>query len=131
MPANKFVLKHHNLEIDYTVGVTPGLTALTYKNGPEIKTFKTDEITVETTDLGSLVSFALISTIDTGGERFGFFLPSLDVAMDQSEKFNTVGVYDAFSGPNSVPRRPPAWSCIELHGTAETVIVPLAESLSA
>jgi hypothetical protein len=131
MSANKFVLKHHNLEIDYTVGITPGLTALTYKNGSEIKTFQTNEITGETTAIGSLVSFALVRTIDTGGERFGFFLPNLDVPMGQVEKFKTVGVYDKFSGPNSIPRRPPAWSSIELQGTAESVIVPLAESLSA
>ena|SRR5215831_12596363 len=131
MSANKFVLKHHNLEVDYTVGITPGLTALTYKSGPEIKTFKTNEINTETTALGSLVSIPLLRTIDTGGEAFGFFLPNLDVPMGQSEKFKTVGIYDAFGGPNSIPRRPPAWSCIELHGTAETVIVPLVESLSA
>jgi hypothetical protein len=131
MSANRFVLKHHHVEIDYTIGITPGLTALTYKNGSEIKTFKTNEITTEPTALGSLVSVALARTIDSGGERLGFFLPNLDVPMGQSEKFTTVGVYDKFSGPNAIPRRPPAWSSIELHGTAETVIVPLAEGLSA
>jgi hypothetical protein len=97
MSANKFVLKHHNLEIDYMVGITPGLTALTYKNASEIKTFKTNEITTETTALGSLVSVPLVRTIDTGGKAFGFFLPNLDVPMGQSDKFKTVGVYDTFS----------------------------------
>jgi hypothetical protein len=70
-----------------------------------------------------LVSVALITSIDTGGERFGFFLPQLDVPRGQSEEFRTVGVYETFSGPDSIPHRDPSWRCIALHGTAQTVIV--------
>lgn len=125
MSANKFVLKHHQIEVDYTIGITPGLTALTYKDGPDVKTFTSSQITTENTSLGSLVSVPLQLTIDTGGERFGFFLPQLDVPSGKTEKFATVGVYDKFSGPDSFPRIPPSWSCCEFQGTAQTVIVPL------
>jgi hypothetical protein len=125
MSANKFVLKHHKIEIDYTVGITPGLPALIYKDASATKTFKNTEITTEQTAVGSLVSVPLEQTIDTGGERFGFFLPQLDVPSGQTEKFSTVGVYQKFSGPDSFPPLPPSWRCIELHGTAQTVIVPL------
>lgn len=131
MAANKFVLKHHRIEIDYTIGITPGLVALTYKDGPDVKTFKTNEVTTDNTALGKLVSVPLLLTIDTGGERFGFFLPELDVPSGQTESFTTVGVYDKFGGPDSFPRRPPSWTCIELHGTAQTVIVPLVEAPQA
>ena len=48
MSANKFVLKHHHIEVDYTIGITPGLPALIYKDGPNVKNFQTNEIT--TTD---------------------------------------------------------------------------------
>jgi hypothetical protein len=41
MSANKFVLKHQQIEIYYTIGITPGLTALTYKDGNNVKKFKT------------------------------------------------------------------------------------------
>ncbi len=125
MSANKFVLKHRHIEVDYTVGITLGLPALVYKDGPEVKIFKTNEITTDQTALGSLVSIVLVRTIDTGGERFGFFLPQLDVPAGQTENFYTAGVYEKFSGPDSVPRRPPSWRCIDMHGTAQTVIVPL------
>ena len=67
----------------------------------------------------------MLRTVDTGGERFGFFLPQLDVPRGQSEEFRTVGVYYRFSGPDSIPHRDPSWRCIELHGTAQTVIVEL------
>ena len=125
MSANKFVLKHHQIEIDYTIGITPGLPALTYKDGSNVRTFTSDQIKTENTSLGSLVSVALLSTIDTGGDRFGFFLPQLDVPSGQTEKFVTVGINERFGGPDSFPRLPPSWNCIELQGTAQTVIVPL------
>ena len=126
MAANKFVLKHQQIEVDLTLGATPGLPALVYQDGssPQ-KNFTAAEITTDQTGLGTLVSVALVTSIDVGGERFGFFLPELDVPRGQSEEFQTVGVYEAFSGPDSFPHRDPSWRCIELHGTAQTVIVPV------
>ena len=125
MSANKFILKHHQIEVDYTIGLTPGLVALTYKDGPEVKSFKTNEITTDQTSEGSLVSVLLARSVDTGGERFGFFLPQLDVPKDQTADFCTSGVYEKFGGPDSFPHLPPSWHCIDMRGTAQTVIVPL------
>ena len=34
-------------------------------------------------------------------------------------------VYEKFTGPDSFPKAAPTWRGIELHGTAQTVIVPL------
>ena len=116
--ANKFVLKHDQVEVDYTLGATP---ALVYRDGTSTKSFTAPEITTEQTGLGTLVSVALVLTIDTGGERFGFFLPQLDVPSGQSAEFRTAGVYERFSGPDSLPHREPSWRCIELDGTAQTV----------
>jgi hypothetical protein len=125
MPANKFTLRHHQLEIDYTAGITPGLTALTYRDGPEVKTFETDEITATETALGPLVSVFLVMTIGTGGEKFGFLLPRLDVPAGQMKEFHTIGVYWKFGGLDSHCKFPPSWRCFALHGEAQTVIVPL------
>jgi hypothetical protein len=125
MTANHFVLKHHQVEVDYTIGATPGLTALVYRDGNSEHNFTTDEIRVEGSELGMLVSVALVPTVDADGERFGFFLPQLDVPRGDSEEFRTAGVYLHSSGPDSLPHRDPSWRCIELSGTAQTVIVPL------
>jgi hypothetical protein len=59
------------------------------------------------------------------GSRFGFFLPQLDVSREHSAEFRTVGVYGTSGGPDSIPHRDPSSRCIELHGTAQSVIVPL------
>jgi len=124
VPANKFVLKHHEIEVEYTIGLTPGVPALIYSNGVT-KKFTSAEVTTDETALGSLVSVPLLRSVDTGGERFGFFLPQLNVPRGESEEFTTVGVYERFGGPDSVPQRQSSWRCIELHGTAQTVIVEL------
>jgi hypothetical protein len=125
MPANKFMLKGSGVEVDYTVGGNPTFNALVFTDGAFVKNFKPVEILTEDTGLGQLVSVALISTTDTGGERFGFFLPFIDVARNHTAHFHTIGVFETFSGPNSIPHRPSTWRCIEMHGTAQNVIVPL------
>ena len=104
MSANHFVLRHHDVEVEYTVGVTPGIPALTYCDGSSPKkTFTDAEIATDETALGTVVSVPLLQTIDTGGERFGFVLPELDVPQEQSGHFDTVGVYEKFTGPDSFP----------------------------
>jgi hypothetical protein len=125
MAANKVVLKGSGVEVDYTIGITPGLPALLYKAGAFHKSFTSAQILTKDSGLGELVSVPLLLTIDTGGERFGFFLPFIDVARGQTAHFHTVGVYETFSGPDSVPHRPATWRCIEMTGTAENVIVPV------
>ena len=103
-----------------------GSRPLVYQDGSAApKSFTAAEITTDQTGLGTLVSVALVTSIDTGGERFGFFLPQLDAPRGQSKEFRTAGVYEKFSGPDSIPHHGPSWRCIELHGTAQTVIVEL------
>jgi hypothetical protein len=52
----------------------------------------------------------------------------IEVPQDQTVDFRTVGVYETFSGPDSIPHRPTAWRCIEMQGTAQSIIVPLVEA---
>lgn len=125
--ANKYVLQGNGIQIEYTIGANPGFTALTYTEGGTTKDFKPAQITTDNTGIGTLVSVALVQTIDTGGKRFGFFLPDVQVTLGQSVPVTTIGVTETFSGPDSFPRRPTTWQCVHLHGNAEEVIVPLAE----
>ncbi|WP_025041692.1 hypothetical protein [Nitrosospira briensis] len=123
--ANQFLLKGHHIEVKYTVGITPGLIALTYKEGSVSRDFKTSEITTDQTALGSLVSVPLARSVDTGGTIFAFFLPNIEVARGQTADFTTVAIREEFSGPDSVPHRPTTWQTFVMHGTAQSVIVPL------
>src|SRR5271165_3602052 len=101
MPANKFTLKGSHVHIEYTIGANPSFPALTFDGGAFHKSFKPDAVKTDSTGLGQLVSVSLITSIDAGGERFGFFLPSIDVQSGKTAHFHTVGIYETFSGPNS------------------------------
>ena len=125
MPANKFVLKGSHVTVEYTIGGNPSFPALTYTDGAFQRSFKPDAIATDDTGLGELVSVALVMSIDAGGERFGFFLLSIEVPSGETAHFHTIGIYEMFSGPDSIPHRPSTWRCIEMSGTAQNVIVPL------
>ena len=111
--------------IEYILGGNPTFPSLTFTEGATKKTFTPAQITTDTTGLGTLVSVALVPTVDTGGTRFGFFLPDVQLTRGQSAPVTTVGVFETFSGPDSVPRRPTTWQSVHFHGVAEEVIVPL------
>ena len=99
MGANKFVLKHENIEVDYTLSGSVGNLALNYRDAAVgTITFSAPEISTTSTALGTLVSVGLLRTVDTGGESFGVFLPDLDVPPGEREEFSTVGVYYRFRG---------------------------------
>ncbi|HEY1442312.1 MAG TPA: hypothetical protein VGF65_16170 [Mycobacterium sp.] len=123
--ANKFVLSGSGIHIEYILGGNPTFPSLTFTEGATQKTFTPAQITTDPSGLGTLVSVALVQTVDTGGTRFGFFLPDVQLTRGQSAPVTTVGVFEIFSGPDSVPRRPTTWQSVHLHGVAEEVIVPL------
>lgn len=106
MPANKFVLKGSHVTVEYTIGGNPSFPALTYTDGAFQRSFKPDAIATDDTGLGELVSIPLVVSIDTGGERFGFFLPSIDVPSGETAHFHTIGIYEMFSGPDLIPTGP-------------------------
>jgi hypothetical protein len=124
MAANHFVLKGSGVEVDYTIGANPSFIALTYKSGGVVKQFKPAQIQTDNTGLGDVVSVELTLGVGTGGERFGMFLPVIDVPQGQTVDFRTIGVYETVHGPDLVP---PTWRCIEMTGTAQSIIVPLVE----
>ena len=129
--ANKYVLHGDGIEVDYIIGGNPGFTALTFTEDGTTKNFTPVQITTDQTGLGTLVSVALVLTVDTGGTRFGFFLPEVQLTLGQSAPVTTIGVFEKFTGPDSIPHRPTTWRCVCLEGTAEEVLVPLVEKAPA
>ena len=111
------------VHIEYTEG-----GSFVYKEGTLTKTFTPAEVTTDHSGLGTLVSVPLVLTIDTGGSRFGVFLPTVSLSAGQSASVTTVGVTETFSGPDSFPRHPTTWRCVGLQGTVTDTqphIVPL------
>jgi len=130
MSADNSLLKHNNIESRYTIGVTPALPALIYKDRPEDKPFRSSEITTNETSPGSLVSVPLLRTVNTVGEMPGFFLPQPETRSGQTENSRPSAFVTKFDGEDSLSRVPPPWNCIGLYGTARSVIMPLAQPVA-
>jgi hypothetical protein len=129
--ANHYVLNGNGIQIDYTIGGNPGFTALTFTEGGTTRNFTPSQVTTDVTGLGTLVSVALVQTIDAGGTRFGFFLPEVQTTLGQKVTVSTIGMFEMFSGPDSIPHRPTTWQCVHLHGMAEEVEVALLAAAPA
>jgi hypothetical protein len=132
MAANKFVLKGHGVEVDYTIGVTPGIPAFLYKDETISKDFPSSAVHTDQTVLGDLVTVPLEVSVDAGGTTFSVFLPTFDVPKDTTVEFNTIGIYREVRGPIIRPaQQKVTWRTIQMHGMAQTVIVPLAQPVAS
>jgi hypothetical protein len=100
------------LQVEYTEGGT-----FVFKDGALTKTFTAAEVTTDNFAPGTLVSVPLVLTVDAGGSRFGVFLPTAAPSAGQSAPVTTVGVTEAFSGPDSFPRHLTTWNSVGLQGT--------------
>lgn len=49
MSANQFALKHREVEIEYNIGVTPGLPVLTYQDASGRRSFTATEVRTDET----------------------------------------------------------------------------------
>jgi hypothetical protein len=129
--ANKFMLKGHDVEVEYTIGITPGIPAFIYKDETISKDFPSSAVHTDQTDLGNLVTVPLEVTVDEGGTTFSVFLPTFDVPKDKAVEFKTIGIYREVRGPIIMPaKQMVTWRTIYMHGTAETVIVPTAQAVA-
>ena len=130
--ANKFTLKGHGVEVEYTIGITPGIPAFIYKDETISKDFPSTAIQTDQTDLGNLVTVPLEVTVDAGGTTFSVFLPTFDVPKDKTVEFKTIGIYREVRGPVILPaQQTVTWRTIQMHGNAETVIVPTAHAVAS
>ncbi|BAW79510.1 hypothetical protein TAO_0140 [Candidatus Nitrosoglobus terrae] len=136
--ANFFSLKGKDLDITYRIGGNPSFISLIYKTPNTREVFRPTQIEKVKTPLGSMIT-VLISTIeplaekaanvaeqsdwDDWGRTFSVFLPDICVPLDKSVKFNTIGVYKNVGGPITTSGPEVHWSCIDLEGTAQTVLV--------
>jgi|SRR6516165_3846968 hypothetical protein len=132
MAANKFVLKGCGVEVDYTIGVTPGIPTFIYKDEKISKDFPSSAVHTDMTELGNLVTVALEVTVDAGGITFSVFLPTFDVPRGKTVDFKTIGIYKEVRGPVILPaQQTVTWRTIQMEGTAETVIVPLSQPVAS
>ena len=114
--ANHYRLSGHGIELDYVIGGNPALPALCLTDGGVTRNYLASEITIDMTDLGTIVSVPLNGPATGAGARFGFFLPPVRVPAGQRVAVTTSGVIQTCGG--TAGDRPSSWNCVHLHGSA-------------
>jgi hypothetical protein len=123
--ACKYTLKGRDLEIICKLGANPNFPALNYRQGTVAKSFLPQQIHIDDSMLGQIVTITLDLAVDAGTTTFSLFLPALDVPLSDSIDFTTIGLYKEARGPVIVPKRQiTEWRSVHLYGIAQTVLVP-------
>jgi hypothetical protein len=124
--ACKYTLKGRDLEIICKLGANPSFPALNYRQGTVAKSFLPQQIHIDDSMLGQIVTITLDLAVDAGTTTFSLFLPALDVPLSDSIDFTTIGLYKEARGPVIVPKRQiTEWRSVHLYGIAQTVLVPM------
>jgi hypothetical protein len=127
--SNKFVFTGQSngeaLTVTYVPGITPGLSALTYQLGAVIKEFTQSHVNVVDTPIGELITVVIQSDLGAPAQDFSILLPALPQS-NATLKFKTFGVYTTLRGPAIVEGFVPSYHVVNLAGTAEDAIIPLA-----
>jgi hypothetical protein len=127
---NKFTLRGRDLEIDYLVGITHGLAALTYKAGGSSRGFPASAVATASVPYGSFVTVTLVQELGAVGETFSVLLPALQDS-DAPVAFKTIGIHAHLRGPAIVEGEVPTYAVVHLDGVAETAILPLDQGQPA
>lgn len=131
--GNHFTFTGENTTITYdtqTPGpLTPGTSAsggqLQYQGVEGDRTFHGNEITLQETALGTLITVTLKLDNDSGGLNFTILLPHIMVTHDQAQSFQTLGIKTATRGFIVRDGQEETYSVFPLLGSVETLITPL------
>ncbi len=97
-PANHFELRRGRTRITYTVSDKGGQPQLGYDDGEEQRTFRGDEVRIEATALGSLVTVTLRFVADGPTDLLTVILPEVLLKDHRAARFRTPVVFHTVAG---------------------------------
>lgn len=92
---NQFELTGDGVQITYQSGHfidRPNLPQFTYQDAENNLTFNKDEIRTQQSELGTLVSVSLKITVDAGATILTLLLPSINLAGETEQSFETLAI---------------------------------------
>ena len=96
--ANYFELRRGRTRITYTVSDIGGQPQLGYDDGEQQQNFRGDEVRIEQTALGSLVTVTLNVVADGPTDLLTLILPEVLLKDDKAERFRMPVVFHTVAG---------------------------------
>ena len=123
---NLYELSGDGIKIIYTLQPLAGPPQFNYDDGKVSRLFKGDEIrTVDTEDLGTLVSVTIHLEVDTGSTSFTVLIPKVGLGASTSEPITTVGITTVHKRriPGPTPQgQDDLYTVCSMKGTAKFVV---------
>jgi hypothetical protein len=124
---NRYVLHHHLVLLTYDVTSLDGQPRLLYQveQGPAARTFVGDQIDVQESQLGSLVTVTLHVSPDEGASLLTLLLPPINMGETCEQAFETIAIFtrerSSIGGPGLLTGALHTYEEIHLKGTALVV----------
>ena len=120
--ANMFHLTGHGVTVSLALTGIDGRPTLAYQDFHHALSFTGDDITIEDSVLGQLVSVTLVQTEDVGYTSFSVLIPTMNIVggYNRVETLGVTAVHrSGLIGPG--PGQATAYHAIRLHGTASQI----------
>lgn len=121
---NQFLLGGHDTEITFSTTSFTGVPRLTYKDRSRTLNFSGEEIRIERTQLGQMVTVNLSSNSQAFGtvETLTLLIPSISVPIEtKTGPIQTIAIFSLRSPMVKIPGQSQTYMTLCLAGTAEQV----------
>lgn len=121
---NLYELTGGGIQITYTPSDSNGKPDLNYVDATRNLTFNGDQVAIQDSPLGSLVTVFLVRTIDSGSTTLTVLIPGVNLATTPSQPINTLAIVteNLFSILQiHTPRQTQVYSVINLSGSAQII----------
>ena len=92
LEPNLFELSNHEIHVTYSSTSFTGRPQLNYHSPTGILNFKGQDIRVEQSELGTLVSVSIMKTVDTGYTSLTLLLPHVNLAGSTQQNIASVAI---------------------------------------
>jgi hypothetical protein len=120
---NLYVVHGQDVQVTFSTTSFNGKPQLTYHDATQARQFTGDEITIEDTAIGQLVTVVLSLTVDLGSTTFSLVVPAVRLSGTGPQPISTLGITavhrTTIAGPPT--GQATTYRVVRLRGTAERV----------
>lgn len=112
------------IQITYTPSDSNGKPDLNYVDATRNLSFNGDQVAIQASPLGSLVTVFLVRPVDSGSTTLTVLVPSVSLETTASQPINTIGIIteNRFNPVEfHIPRQTQVYSVIPLQGSAQLI----------
>ncbi|GAC1385443.1 MAG: hypothetical protein NVSMB33_14500 [Ktedonobacteraceae bacterium] len=118
-----YSLSGDNVQITYEPNALDGQSHFTYQDADAKRDFTGDEIRLQQTELGTILSVTLKPSVDAGATILNLIMPAIRLQGEQEVPFQTLAIITQTYGILPFHAVQPVYQVMNLNGTAQLDIL--------